>query len=359
MKAPGLLVGLAVLGCAACAERSSESSTSVVTLTERYVTALDPALNIDSVATHVGAPNATWLFATAKEGNVIRIYDASTGALVRDLGGVGVGAGEFRRPNGILTLDGMLIVVERDNHRVQIFNLPELEALGSFGDSELVKPYGAYMRSVGADRYELYVTDNYETVQSQVPPESELGRRVHLFTIDVTRDDGEAVRAISTAHTRAFGATSGPGVLRVVESLWGDPEHDRLMIAEEDPAGGRVIKVYSFAGRFSGEIVGAGVFEVQPEGIALYRCGDGAGYWITTDQSDGRNVFHVFDRRSLAHAGAFEGVTTRNTDGVWLASEPFPGFPAGAFFAVHDDQAVAAFDWRDVASALGLTDCGS
>jgi 3-phytase len=139
--------------------------------------------------------------------------------------------------------------------------------------------------------------------------------------------------------------------------LWGDPEHNRLMIAEEDPAGGRVIKVYSFAGQFSGEIVGAGVFEVQPEGIALYRCGDGDGYWITTDQSDGRNVFHVFDRRSLAHAGAFQGVTTRNTDGIWLVPEPFPGFPAGAFFAVHDDQAVAAFDWRDVASVLGLDGC--
>jgi 3-phytase len=36
-----------------------------------------------------------------------------------------------------------------------------------------------------------------------------------------------------------------------------------------------------------------------------------------------------------------------------------PGFPAGAFFAVHDDQAVAAFDWRDIASELGLTDCSS
>jgi 3-phytase len=359
MKEPALLVGLAFLGCAACVERSADNSTNVVTLTERYVTGLDPALNIDSVATYAGAPDASWLFATAKEGNVIRIYNASTGALVRDLGSTGVGSFEFRRPNGILTLDGMLVVVERDNHRVQVFDLPELETVGIFGDSELVKPYGAYMRSVGADRYELYVTDNYETADEQVPPESELGRRVHLFTIDVIRDDGGAVHAINAAHTRAFGATSGPGALRVVESLWGDPEHDRLMIAEEDPAGGRVIKGYSFAGQFSGEIVGAGVFEVQPEGIALYRCADGAGYWITTDQSDGRNVFHLFDRRSLAHAGAFQGATTRNTDGVWLSQEPLPGFPAGAFFAVHDDQAVAAFDWRDIASELGLTDCSS
>lgn len=356
----GLLVGLALIGCAGCTERSAESAATAVALKERYVTALDPALNIDSVATHIGTPGVTWLFATAKEGNVIRIYDASTGELIRDLGGSGVRPGELRRPNGVVTLDGMLVVIERDNHRVQIFSLPELEAVATFGDGDLVKPYGGYMRSVGADRYELYVTDNYETPDEQVPPESELGRRVHLFTIEATRDDSGAVRTLNAAHTKAFGATSGPGVLRVVESLWGDPQQDRLMIAEEDPAGGRVIKVYSLAGRFSGEIVGAGVFEVQPEGIALYTCSDGSGYWITTDQSDGRNVFHLFERRSLAHAGAFQGVTTRNTDGIWLAREPLPGFPAGAFFAVHDDQAVAAFDWRDIASALGLDEpCGS
>ena len=29
-------------------------------------------------------------------------------------------------------------------------------------------------------------------------------------------------------------------------------------------------------------------------------------------------------------------------------------FPAGVFYAVHDDMGVAAFDWRDVAKALEL-----
>jgi 3-phytase len=113
------------------------------------------------------------------------------------------------------------------------------------------------------------------------------------------------------------------------------------------------LKVYSFDGRFSGEIVGDGLFRVQPEGIALYECGDD-GYWISTDQDLGTNVFHLFDRRTLAHVGAFQGATTQNTDGIWLARKPLPGFPAGALFAVHDDQAVAAFDWRDIAAALDL-----
>ena len=33
-----------------------------------------------------------------------------------------------------------------------------------------------------------------------------------------------------------------------------------------------------------------------------------------------------------------------------------PRFPAGALFALHDDKAVAAFDLREVARALGLSD---
>jgi 3-phytase len=325
----------------------------VATIAERYVTAADPAMNIDSVATWSGSDGITWLFATAKQGDVVRIYDAANGAHVRDLGGAGTDAGRFERPNGVIALNDLLIIVERDNRRVQVFTLPALEPIGLFGQDELVKPYGAYVRALGADRYELFVTDAYETAAEQVPPEAELDRRIQVFSMSIERGAGGAVEAVTAAHTRAFGATSGPGVLRVVESIWGDPANDRLMIAEEDPAGGRVLKVYSFDGRFSGEIVGDGLFRVQPEGIALYECGDD-GYWISTDQDLGTNVFHLFDRRTLAHVGAFQGATTQNTDGIWLARKPLPGFPAGALFAVHDDQAVAAFDWRDIAAALDL-----
>jgi 3-phytase len=327
---------------------------------ERYVTDSDSAMNIDSVATHaVSAGQQAWLFATAKEGNVVRIYDAGSGEHVRDFGGPGTGSGEFQRPNGVLAADGLLIVVERDNRRVQIFGLPELGFLAAFGDAELVKPYGAFLQGTGFE-YRLFVTDAYETEDETVPAPEELDRRIHVFNIAVDRDaTGRAIGATAT-HEQTFGATSGPGVLRVVESIWGDADFDRLLIAEEDPAGGRVIKIYSFDGRFSGEILGDGIFRTQPEGIALYRCAGGGGYWITTDQDRGRNVFHLFDRKTLAHLGGFTGDATRNTDGIWLMQDPLPEFPAGAFFAVHDDQAVAAFDWRDIEQALSLpTNCGA
>lgn len=322
-------------------------------VTERYVTANEPALNIDSVASWNRGDSA-WLFATSKDGHFVRLFDPATGTTIRDLGGPGSGVGEMQRPNGIVAVDDLLVVVERDNHRVQIFSLPALEPLALFGSDELIKHYGAWLMPDGADRYRLYVSDAYETADERVPAPEALDRRIHVFTLDLERDAGGRLSGVGTTHSAAFGATAGPGVLRVVESLWGDPNYDRLLIAEEDPAGGRVIKVYSLDGRYTGPLIGDGIFRAQPEGIALYACPDGSGWWLTTDQDRRRNVFQLFDRRTLAHVGGFTGAVTDNTDGIWLSQTPLPGFPAGAFFAVHDDQAVAAFDWRDIAAALGL-----
>jgi 3-phytase len=58
----------------------------------------------------------------------------------------------------------------------------------------------------------------------------------------------------------------------------------------------------------------------------------------------------------MDYVGTFTGEATANTDGVAWTPQSFPGFPSGAFFAVHDDSAVSAFDWRDIVGALGL-DC--
>jgi 3-phytase len=86
-------------------------------------------------------------------------------------------------------------------------------------------------------------------------------------------------------------------------------------------------------------------------------CKDGGGYWIGTDQFKDRSLFHVFDRRTLAPVGEFAGRLTANTDGVWLDAHGDERFPRGVMYALHDDQAVAAFDWRDIAAALKLKAC--
>jgi 3-phytase len=321
---------------------------------EAFLTAATPNDNIDSPAAWRAQDGRTWLFATAKEGDGLVVYDGDTGTTLRSAGRKGKALGEFDRANGVFVQDDLLFVVERDNHRIQVLALPSLRTLGSFGEADLDQPYGLWLRPSGqAGGYEVLVTDAYMAGEDAngddiVPPLAQLDHRVRRYRVTIAGD------ALKVEHGDAFGDTTSEGAIRIPESIWGDPANDRLLISEEDVLTGTAVREYSLGGRYRGRSIGLGLFKAQAEGLALWQCADGNGYWIATDQFKDRSVFHVFDRRTLEHVGAFAGRTVGNTDGVWLHQAATTRFPAGVFYAVHDDQAVAAFDWRDVAQALKL-----
>ena len=328
-------------------------ATGYATVAEAFLTTNTPADNIDSPTSWIDATGTTWLIATAKDTHRLAVYDGDSGAHVRDIGGEGSALGEFRRPNGIAVLEDLLFVVERDNRRVQVLRLPGFEPLGAFGEDQLRQPYGLWANRLKDGGIEVLVSDNYmsPTNEDLPPPLAELDERIKRYRLDPAGlDDGR----VQARLAGMFGDTTAEGAIRITESLMGDPAHGRLLISEEDQAGGTLLREYGLDGKFRGRNIGAGVFQAQAEGIALWQCNDGSGYWIATDQFADRSLFHVFDRASLEHVGAFAGNTVANTDGVWLQQAPTARFPAGVFYVVNDDQGVGAFDWRDIARALGL-----
>ena len=337
---------------AASAEKAQTAQTQPAQIREAYLTSRDEGDNVDSVAVWHGADGQHWLLATAKEGDALIVYDAATGEIIRRAGEEGTGLGALDRPNGIAVRDNRAFVVERNNRRVQVFTLPDLQAIGAFGDAVLRWPYGIWLQELDDDRYRVFVTDAYETADEGIPADGQLGERVKRFELRF-RASGMDVRAGDS-----FGATEGAGVLHQVESLYGDPEYNRLLVADESEQD-RDIKLYDLQGQFSGEVMGKGRFRFEPEGIALYRCAEGAGYWFTTDQDEQDNRFDVYDRKTLAFIGSFQGAMTRNTDGVALTQRAMPGFPKGAFYAVHDDGNVGAFDLAEVLDALGVDACAA
>jgi 3-phytase len=260
----------------------------------------------------------------------------------------------MRRPNGIAVIDDLALVVERDNHRVQLFQLPSLKPLLVFGADDLKQPYGLWVRPQ-KDSYEVIVSDNYMSPQNEdlPPPLAELGQRFKRYQLKRVPAGWQAKLMGS------FGETTEAGAIRIAESVFGDVENDRLLLAEEDVATGTRLREYDLEGRYRGRDIGADLFKAQAEGMALMRCEGGAGFWIATDQFKDRSLFHIFDRKTLNHLGAFAGEKTANTDGVWLDQTADARFPQGVFYAVDDDQAVAAFDWRDIANALNLPACSS
>lgn len=348
------MVLIVLLGCS---DRSADrveavpSAPASVEIRESWQTVRDTLLDIDSPAVWHGPGGEHWLLVTAKAGDVIRVHDASTGQLVRDVGVRGSGRGEYIRPNGVALHGDLLWVVERDGRRVQVLRLPEFTPLGVYGVGDLVKPYGVTVVQRADGVYRSWITDSYELVEDSVPPDSALGRRIREYEVRV---DGTRATA---QLVRTFGDTAGPGVLRVVESIMADAANDRLMIAEE-LEGRSQLKAYTLDGRFTGDTVPQRFFPNQAEGIVLYACGDTAGYWIATDQGKVVNTYHLFDRTTLAHVGSFGSPTILNTDGIALTQRAFPGFPAGALFAVHDDGGVAAISWATIAEAVGVRqDC--
>jgi 3-phytase len=321
-----------------------------VTIKEVFFTTDQSRENIDSPALWIGGNGEKWLFATSKEGHSVNVFDALNGAMKRRLGGLGVELGQFNRPNGIWVEDDLLWVVERDNRRVQVFGLPDLLPIATFGDAQLRKPYGLYVRALESGVYDVYVTDSYESESGELPPDAELDQRIHRFRFEREGNSAEG------EWTAAYGVTEGAGRLFVVESIFGDPAHNQLLVAEEleDDALGRQVKVYDLDGNFSGKTFGQGIFSAQVEGIALYETGEKSGYWIVTDQGKVKNLFHVFARGSFEYLGVFEGERTLNTDGIWLSSTSLPRFPAGVFYACDNDRAISAFDLKEIFEALGL-----
>ena len=364
LRAALLTVLLSLYGCASTpvAREPDETGAEPMLATagvahavvrEAFLTASTPDENVDSPASWTDGDGRTWLLATSKATNRLMVYDGDTGAELRRTGSKGSAAGQFDRPNGIFVFEDKVFVVERDNHRVQVLRLPDLRSVGTFGTDELKQPYGLWLRSTAPGQVEVMVTDAYMAGEDDkgddiTPPLAELEARVKRYRVKFV---GSGIEA---QYAGAFGDTTEAGAIRIPESIWGDPADDRLLIAEEDTVTGTAVREYGMDGHFRGRTIGLGLFKAQAEGIALWACPDGSGYWLATDQFKDRSLFHVFDRKTLRHLGAFSGQTVGNTDGVWLHAAATKRFPNGVFYAVHDDMAVGAFDWRDIAAALSL-----
>ncbi len=323
------------------------STINPVIIKEDIQTIRDTTDNIDSPAFWSGKNGEKWIISTAKSSDCLIIDDAETGKNINRIGSKGNKLGQMDRPNGIYVIDSLAFIVERNNHRVQIFQLPEFKSIGTLGDSLLKKPYGIFVYKTNHSSYRSYITDNYNFDDKKIPPRNLLSKRVHIYTVTIVNNN------LKWKFEKAFGDTSEKGALHIVESIHGDVENNLLFIAEEDTSQSS-IKVYDLEGNFTGNVIGNDLFDGQIEGIFLIKCNDHTGKWIITNQSKKNNKFLIFDRTNFNYIGSFIGSNTRNTDGIWYTATPFGKFSKGAFFAVNDDGNVSVFNWKTIAQLLHI-----
>lgn len=367
LLATALALALALAGCATTprvaptkpvavpAPAPAAPALAIATVAERYVSTASPADELDSLATWPTQDGRTWLIASAKSTHRLVVFDADTGVRLRDVGGEGTAPGQFDRPNGVAVQGDRLFVVERDNRRVQVLDLPSFKPVGEFGNAELRSPYGIWLTETEPGEVEAYVTDSFmEGAKFDVvPPFAQLDQRVRRYRVQL-----DQAGALRTSYGGSFGDTSEAGALRMVESIAGDPANDRILVADEDRRHASTLREYTFSGRYTGRALPQESFAAEAEGVALWSCSNDGGYWIAVDQLAPLTVFHLFDRITLKSVGSFRGATTAYTDGVALHAASTRAFPHGALYAVHDDKAVSAFDLGDIARALDLSrDC--
>ncbi|MFT3898047.1 MAG: phytase [Thermomonas sp.] len=351
---------LLALLLAACASQPAASAVpdpapataapKVLVVPESFVSAETPAEELDSVAAWTAPDGRTLAIVTGKSTHRLDVYDGDSGERLREVGGEGQAPGQFLRPNGIAIAGDMLFVVERDNHRVQVLSLPGFKPVGMFGEGELRSPYGLWINETEPGELEVYVTDSfmYGKRYDVVPPYPELDQRVRRYRVQFDQDG-----RLMAHYGGSFGDTREEYALRMVESIAGDPRNDRMLVADEDTRHLSTLREYSFGGEFTGRSLPQDSFGAQAEGVALWTCPDGSGYWIAVDQLAPLTIFHLFDRTTLKPVGSFTGKVTSHTDGVALHG-PTRRFPGGVLYAVHDDKALAAFDLREVARALHI-----
>ncbi len=293
--------------------------------------------DLDSPAVWIAPnPQSTYLLVTDKTQNFIEIHDAINNVYLGRLGGTGSTPGYLARPNavsvayGVQTGGGLkdvAFVVERDNHRVSVFAMPFGFYLGSIGSAVLDKPMGIALQWDGP-QLRIWITDTGPAIQ-----------KVYVF------DVGPGPQGVVGTQSLTFAVPAGA----ILETIMVDAVNARALVCDENASD---VMVFNLQGTLINRF-GAGHFVEDTEGMAIYDTGNGTGYVIVTDQMASPVEWEVFDRQDFHFLRNFSG-SAEATDGIVLVQTPLPNFPQGVLFAAHDDRAVHAYDWRNIATKTGL-----
>jgi 3-phytase len=317
-----------------------------------------PGDPIDALDIWHGPVNQHWLFAVSGSSDTLLVIDAATGERVRRIAKPGNRSGELKNPTGVAVIDDYLLVAERGNRRVQVFTLPGLVPVTSFGSIELLAPSAIDVRRNAKGSYEVAVTDDYDLVAQDEPFDSVRSGRVKIFSMNY---DGSRLLC---QHLASMIKTSPEDtLLRAVGSIALDDPNAQILIA--DPAAD-CIRVYTTNGLYTGKSIGQEKFGGSPAGIAVCVSAQSApgnppkpspqkGCLILADRQADLTRLLLYNRTGEIYLGTFSG-KERLADSSAIAFTPksFGPFPNGALFAVDGNSRIKAYGWAAIAEAMEL-----
>jgi len=186
-----------------------------------------------------GGDGAHWAIVPRAEQNAVIIYDLGDGREIHRLGEKGSKKGQVDTPAEAVVADDLAFVLERGNHRVQVFTLPDLKSLGFIGENRLKTPSHLALYRIENGAYYLYVSDTRKGARG--------GTTFHILRFSASR----AVNSIHGAYLQTFGYSPEEGCLGRVSALSVDSDKRCLLVREEGKPH-PVTREYTLDGDFTG-----------------------------------------------------------------------------------------------------------
>jgi 3-phytase len=217
-----------------------------------------------------------WLFILSQDSNKIFILNALSGKYIKSLGSHGDAIGQFDTPSDMSIYDDYLFILERDNHRIQIFSLPELKFVGIIGEVELTAPNCLETIKLRKDNKNyccVYVGDNLDNKPSR-------NKCYFKFILELNESgiyDTEVTRYEPKEKSQ----------LGFIQSIKYDGVQDNLYIVDKLS---KDVKIFNFNDQYKSTIL-KNYFKGNPGEINIIQNNIFIGDFSRLD-----NFFHIFSR---------------------------------------------------------------
>lgn len=236
---------------------------------------------------------------TAKKTSDIYEFNLSNGQLVN------IWKEQWKRPNGIASLNQYVAIVERDGKLLTIYNYQTKKLIFSWGANILNKPYGISVDKFGDFIY-LFITDN--------------GKNKVVYKLKFNLD----FSFISYQKILEFDFRTE------LESIYFDSVKQIILVADE----GRYL-IYKFDFNTNQLLGSYGIeyFDNEPEGISKYK-----NMYICTNQSHYDNIFYFFDDQNFKLVYQINEDIVKNTDGICVFKN--------ILLVINDDKQLVGFELK-------------
>jgi 3-phytase len=256
------------------------------------------------------------------------------------------------RPNNVDVAYGLVlgndtvdiaVCTERSRNSIRVFTMPGLKPVDNGGipvfetePDSLRDPMGIALYTDPTDK------KIYAIVGRKTGPQD--GTYLWQYLLE---DDGSG--NVKGVLKRRFGFYSGK---KEIEAIAVDNEQGYVYHSDEQYG---IHKSYAHPDSSNIELAlfGTTGFTEDIEGISIYKKDSSTGYLIVSDQQ--ANKFRIFPREGTAENPHLHPeitavlLSTRESDGNDVTSQPLPGFPKGLFVAMSDDGTFQLYRWEDIA----------